>query len=81
MVSSWIGKTGGDFKGVERYNLSGFAQPTEDFDVHEANLAENSVYCMEAQLTTQRLNTSTQADQQHAKPPLHALNSYAHSPS
>ncbi|PPS24074.1 hypothetical protein BVY11_28225 [Pseudomonas amygdali pv. morsprunorum] len=63
MVRSRIRKTGRDFESVEGYDLSGPAQPTEYFDVHEANLAENRVNCMDVQLTTHRLNTSTQADQ------------------
>ncbi|TRN46955.1 hypothetical protein DT385_28645 [Pseudomonas syringae] len=81
MVRRWIGKTGRDFKGVEGYDLSGPAQPTEYFDVHDANLAGNRVNCMDVQLTSHRLSTSIQADQQHARKSLHALSLYAHSPS
>ncbi|PYD02614.1 hypothetical protein DND90_32280 [Pseudomonas syringae pv. maculicola] len=63
MVRSRIRKTGRDFKGVERDDLSGPAQPTEYFDVHEANLAGNRVNCMDVQLTACRHHPSTQADQ------------------
>ncbi|MBL3829756.1 hypothetical protein EGU77_18085 [Pseudomonas syringae pv. theae] len=63
MVRSRIRKTGRDFESVEGYDLSGFAQPTEYFDVHEANLAGNRVNCMDVQLTACRHHPSTQADQ------------------
>ncbi|RXT84197.1 hypothetical protein B1F69_26075 [Pseudomonas syringae] len=63
MVRRRVRKTGRDFESVERNDLSGLAQPTEYFDVHDANLAGNRHNCMDVQLTARCYHPSTQADQ------------------